>query len=108
MAFQLDENPFFHTISKPPKDSYGFQDTVFRNPQTLPNLRLSVSVLSIAFSFGRIIQIEFLKFGAIIYSIEFRNANTANNLFFNILFRIKCDKIDAFIRMAIIVITQMI
>ena len=40
---------------------------------------------------------------------EFRDcANTANNLFFNILFRIKCDKIDAFIRMAIIVITQMI
>ncbi|BAQ26483.1 hypothetical protein BBDE_0489 [Bifidobacterium dentium JCM 1195 = DSM 20436] len=49
-----------------------------------------------------------MKFGAIIYSIEFRYANTANNLFFNILFRIKCDKIDAFIRMAIIVITQMI
>lgn len=85
---------------------FKIQFSVTRRP--CPIFGYLYQFFSIAFSFGGIIQIEFLKFGAIIYSIEFRNANTANNLFFNILFRIKCDKIDAFIRMAIIVITQMI
>ena len=47
---------------------FKIQFSVTRRP--CPIFGYLYQFFSIAFSFGRIIQIEFLKFGAIIYSIE--------------------------------------